>query len=99
MAIYVENLRAVVHVRTPARASVADVSERRDRKERSPQMELRRPPKPHEATNQTALAGQLAEEPEIAAWAAEDVNPSELAARVYEFMRYDARVARERGGG
>jgi len=98
MTIQIDTLQVTVRIRTAPRAPVADLEQRPDRKHASQLVHLMAPPKPHAASVEAQAPLTAGEEGEEAAWDIAAVDPNELAERVYEFMRYDIRVARERSG-
>jgi hypothetical protein len=98
MPLVIENLHVTVRVTTASRGSTDDLAQRRDRGQASPRVHMMRPPRAHAGSGEMQAQLQAEQAPEHAAASASDVNPKDLAERVYELMRYDIRVARERGG-
>src|SRR5687767_14634684 len=98
MPVTIDNLQVTVRVKTAPRAILDRIDDRSDRTHAGQRVYLMPPPEIHAAVTEAQAPLRLEEEPDLGAWAVEDVNPNKLADRVYEFMRADLRVAKERNG-
>lgn len=95
----IEDLNVNVRVKTRARATISGVDQHPGQNRTSQRVHLKPPPKPHASKGESVMPLQADELPEQMEQAGADVDPYELAERVYEFMRQDIRVARDRSGG
>jgi hypothetical protein len=98
MPVVIENLQVTVRVKTAARAKLSQVDEKENTNRAPQRVHLMPPPKPSAAAGEAQVPLGKEERPRVVASAAERVDLHELSERVYEFMRYDIRVARERRG-
>lgn len=98
MPVVIENLQVTIRVKTAQRAPLSQVDEKKANSNRVPErVHLMAPPK-SAAVSEAPLPLMEEEKPGAVASAAEDVDLNELSERVYEYLRYDIRVSRERRG-
>ena len=99
MAIEITNLMVTVRVAAAQRVSLAQ-AHNTENQNRAGQRHLLLPPVPPQATGESSVPLTPEEtRPDAGSWAVEDVDVYQLSDRVFDFMRYDARIGRERRGG
>ena len=98
MAIEIEQLDCTVRVVTAARANLRDGEAEMARPRESQRTLLVAPPNPRLASGTAPTPPPDAHEPDTHAEIGIEIDPYTLADRVYQFLQYDAEIARERLG-